>query len=137
MTEQEWFEKDRFMCFRSLDMIGLDYLDVDFGRRNVAAEMMGGFRKTPFYMEYIPDEILDSGRFRILFTIKSWLRSGLLVSKIKKYNEMLYIRCSKNWGIVLLNCTWTNGLESIAISSVGLMIHQKNLCISPCMFSRK
>ncbi len=98
MTEQEWFEKDRFMCFRSLDMIGLDYLDVDFGRRNVAAEMMGGFRKTPFYMEYIPDEILDSGRFRILFTIKSWLRSGLLVSKMKKYNEIFVYKVLEKLG---------------------------------------
>ena len=98
ITEQEWFEKDRFMCFRSLDLIGCDYLDQDFGYDAITPEMMGGFQKTPFYMNYIPDEILDSGRFRIFPTLKRWLRPHVLQSKLKKYNDMLLYRIFEKLG---------------------------------------
>ena len=96
ITEQEWFEKDRFMCFRSLDLLGCDYLDRDFRSETMKPEMMGGFQKKPFYMEYIPDEILDSGRFRIFPTIKKWLYSGVLKTKLKK--DMLLYRIMEKIG---------------------------------------
>ena len=57
LTEQNWFIKDRFMCFRSLDLIGCDYLDKNLGFEESVSEKMGGFQKTPFFMAYMPDEL--------------------------------------------------------------------------------
>ena len=98
ITEQEWFEKDRFMCFRSLDLIGCDYLDREFGYETIKPEMMGGFQKTPFYMAYMPEEILDSGRFSVLPTVKRWLHPHTLIAKIKKYNSLLFYRIFEKLG---------------------------------------
>ena len=98
LTEQNWFIKDRFMCFRSLDLIGCDYLDKNLGFEERVSEKMGGFQKTPFFMAYMPDELLDSGRFRILPTARRWLHPKIFLSKIKELNSMFLYKILEKLG---------------------------------------
>lgn len=93
ITEQEWFTKDRFMCFRSLNLIGDDYLDRNFIFHDSPPVMIGGFQRRPFYMENLPDEILDSGRVRILplfISIFRQLRSPYMFLK-KLYRQKVML----------------------------------------------
>lgn len=89
ITEQEWFTQDRFMCFREIERIGCDYLDIDLDFKENVPSMMGGFRKTPFYMENLPDEILDTGRFRFGQTLKRMLNPHFFYRQMKKYNTLM------------------------------------------------
>ena len=92
ITEQEWFTQDRFMCFREIERIGCDYLDIDLDFKENVPSMMGGFRKTPFYMENLPDEILDTGRFRFGQTLKRMLNPHFFCRQMKKYNTLVGVK---------------------------------------------
>ena len=92
MTEQAWFIKNRFMCFRSINLLGCDYLEKKLDFHAEMPQRMGGYQKTPFYMPSVPREILYSGRFRLIPTLQAWFLNGAFVSKLKKHKDDLFYK---------------------------------------------